>query len=113
MFRFWRTISDDYPGPLRNSYAANAALSRAYQAVFLGKPSTEQQQQVLADLKAQTGFSMVTMPEGTTDRELWFREGMRAVYGVIHSHINLSPTDMEALDNAARRERVHANQTIQ
>lgn len=101
--KLWAALSDRFPGRKRRSYEAALRLSQAYRAVFNGQPSREQQQIVLTDLHAQCGFTQVS-PSNVASGELRYREGMRAAYALIHAHLTLSPDDVAAIENAARRE---------
>lgn len=94
----------------RKNLAAEMELTQAYRAVFKGHPDVLQQQAVLADLAAGCGWNKVTLPSVASDRELWFAEGMRAAFGLIFAHLSLSPEDVEALANAARREAALSSQ---
>lgn len=78
------------------------ALTLAYREVFRGKPTKEQQQMVLADLMAKSGWNQVS--SGVSSEELWRREGMRSFFGVIFGHLSLAPNDVFELENAARLE---------
>ena len=84
------------------SWRAQSTLSNAYQSVFLGSPSSEQQQMVLTDLMAKSGWNRIS--SRVSSEELWRREGMRSLFGEIFSHISLSPGDLFDLENAARKE---------
>ena len=92
-----------------NTHSANAQLAAAYRDVLTGRPTQQQQQIVLADLMARSGFNKVT-PPSASDRDLWFAEGRRSLFGEIFSHLSLSDRDMDALNNAARIEAAHMNQ---
>jgi len=82
-------------------------LSAAYRSVFQGNPDRQQQQAVLADLAARCHWNQITVPTSkASSEELWFREGKRAAFSEIFSHLSLSPEDLQALENAARHEAV-------
>lgn len=101
MDRFsWRSLGNLFPRKKRRGPEAQLRLARAYQSVFRG----EDGQLVLADIANQSGFFRVTPAQGTTSEELWQREGMRLLYGHLHSQITLSENDLRALEYAARRE---------
>lgn len=91
-----------FPQP-QNLYAREQRLTRAYNNVFRGNPSKEDQDLVLVDLAYHSGFSMVS-PSDVSDAELRTREGKRALFALIRSKLTLTPRDIDALDNAARRE---------
>jgi len=84
------------------SWQAQSVLSHSYKAVFQGSPSSEQQQIVLADLMAKSGW--LRFSSRVSSEELWRREGMRSLFGEIFSHISLAPDDLFELENAARKE---------
>lgn len=98
----WRSLSSFVGFEKIRSWAAQHTLSEAYNAVFLGNPSTNQQQMVLADLMARSGWNQVS--SRVSSEELWRREGMRSLFGVIFGHLSLAPDDLFDLENAARKE---------
>jgi hypothetical protein len=98
----WRSLSSQVGADKFNSWTAQLTLSAAYKEVFQGKPSREQQEIVLADLMAKSGWNQVS--SGVSSEELWRREGMRSLFGVVFSHISLAPDDLFDLENAARKE---------
>lgn len=98
--RFWERLTRKYTRQRRDG---QYVLSRAYQEVFRGSPDRNQQQMVLADLAAATGFYRVS-PASANSTELAYREGQRAAFAHIFGHLSLSPDDMGALENAARHE---------
>lgn len=99
----WRSLSNYFPHKMYHSYQAQMRLTEAYKRLFQGSPSREDQEIVLADLKAKTGFVQVTPPSASNE-ELRYNEGRRSAFGEIFSHLSLNPSDLEALENAARRE---------
>lgn len=88
--------------------AAEARRTEAYRAVFRGSPSREDQEIVLADLQARASWNQVFHPS-TPDAELRQAEGRRELYAYIYNHLSLAPNDVEALNNAARRESATIN----
>lgn len=100
--KYWHRLTRKYS---KKTNEGNLVLSRAYRAVFRGHPDQSQQEMVLADLAAQCGFYQVS-PEGTDSTMLAYREGKRAAFAEIFGHLSLSPDDMTALENAARRETI-------
>lgn len=101
----WRSLSTIFPWNKSRGNEAKAQLARAYKAVFSGRASQEQAEVVLSDLANVTGFYRCH-PAGTSAEVLQYSEGMRFVFGHIHSFVNLSPEDLNALEQAARREAV-------
>ena len=99
----WLGLSRLFPWQRRKSYEAKHRLTEAYVNVFRGSPSRADQEIVLADLAALSGFSLVSGFD-TSDEELRMREGMRMLYAHIESHLSLSAGDREALREAARNE---------
>lgn len=100
----WRSISTLFPDS-RASYQKEYRLKQAYDQVFTGSPSKEDQELVLADLAFHSGFAMVSPPT-VSDVELRHNEGKRALFARIRAFLNLSQSDDMALENAARREAV-------
>lgn len=100
---FWKSISTLFPVRDARSTQAGLRLTQAYQAVFRGKPSEDDQHLVLADLSAKSGFYRVSREDVSSDA-LRQREGMRALYAHIFAYLSLNPDDVMALENAARRE---------
>ncbi len=99
----WRSLSRLFPWLKSRSTEASLRLTQAYMAVFSGKATREDAEVVLADLANYSGFYR-TSPADTPSDVLRYQEGMRAVYGYVYSHLNLSPSDISALENAARQE---------
>jgi hypothetical protein len=86
-----------------HSWFGIQTITEAYRAVFQTGASTEQQRQmVLADLMSKSGWNQVS--SGVSSEELWRREGMRSLFGVIFGNISLAPDDLFDLENAARKE---------
>ena len=104
----WATISDLFP-PGSDQFEKEARIASAYIAVFQGSPTQQDQQIVLADLMASSGFAQV-QGGGTQSDELNYREGKRALFAKVYAYLTLSSSDISALHNAARRE---AAQTIE
>ena len=101
--RVWKSISSLFPTGLSRSYGANYRLATSYQALFEGRGSRDDAEIVLADIANVSGFYRVS-PSTFTEAELRHQEGMRALYGRIHSMLRMSGPDMLALENAARVE---------
>lgn len=100
----WASIGSVFGRHARTGSTANLRLSQAYQAVFRGKPTEADQQLVLVDMLAKSGFQTVT-PSNATDAELRQQEGKRQLYAeTVFSHLSLAPWDIQALENAARFE---------
>lgn len=99
----WRSLSRVFPWHKSRTNEAALRKTQAYMAVFSGKAARDDAELVLADLANYSGFYRVS-PADTPDATLRFQEGMRAVYGYIYSHLNLSASDISALENAARQE---------
>jgi hypothetical protein len=85
-----------------HSWLGINVLTDAYRQVFQGRPTTQQQQMVLADLMAKSGWNQVS--SGVSSEELWRREGMRSLFGVVFGYLSLAPDDLFDLENAARKE---------
>jgi hypothetical protein len=104
----WRSLSRLFPDRSASSrHQKELRLTEAYNAVFRGKPSHEDQELVLADLAYQSGFSMVSHPS-ISDQELRHNEGKRFLFAQIWARLTLSHADKMALENAARLEAVTA-----
>lgn len=78
-------------------------LVRAYQSVFRGNPSREQQEIVLADMAARSGFYKVTSPDVSSD-VLRHVEGGRALFGHVFAMLTLTDEDIRAFETAVRHE---------
>jgi hypothetical protein len=101
---YWRSLSQIVPRKANSeNYERAVRLTQAYKNVFTGNPSRDDQQVVLADLHALSGFQKVS-PHGTTTEALWRIEGARTLYATIFAHLSLSDADVFALENAARHE---------
>jgi RNA-binding protein YlmH len=87
----------------RDTYAAHVKLASAYQNVFKGSPDQEQQELVLADLAAQSGFYKVSHSSLSSDA-LRQQEGKRELFGHIFAMLAMSAEDKHALEIAARHE---------
>jgi hypothetical protein len=84
---------------------AELRLRQAYQAVFFGNPSREDQSIVVADLLSKSGFQRATLAKGATDQELWQAEGKRLLYAeTVFAYVNLPEAEQLALEQAARME---------
>lgn len=99
--RLWKTVSDFFPG-YTSRYRRELRLARAYRAVFPDR-LTEDHELVLADLALQARATMV-IPSTASSDELRHTEGMRHLYYHLRAFLNLSPEDISAIENAARRE---------
>lgn len=107
--RYWTSLVAKFGfGRRARGAEAEYALALAYREVFSGKPSSDDQQIVLADLMAKSGFNAVT-PSSASNEELRMQEGKRELFANVFAYLNLSPEDMQALGNAARRELVMNN----
>lgn len=100
----WRSIWQYFPR-MNQHLQREERLTQAYRAVFLGHPTKNDQELVLVNLAHATGFSMVSGPD-VSDAELRTNEGKRTVFALIKARINLTPQDVDAIENAARREAV-------
>lgn len=83
--------------------AAEARIALAYQRVFTGSPSAEDQGIVLVDFANFTGFYRVTPPEGGDRDTIVFNEGMRTAYGRIFQYLRMSEAEVLSLEIAARQ----------
>ena len=81
---------------------AKLELAEAYQRVFRGSPTSDDQSMVLADLANYSGFYKVLA--GASASDLSEEAGRRQVYGRIHEHLRMSSLEMEDLEVAARME---------
>jgi hypothetical protein len=83
--------------------AVDLAIAGAYQRVFTGNPSEEDQNLVLIDLANVSGFYRVTSPAvGASRDDILFNEGQRAVYARIFRFLRMSDAEMISLETAAR-----------
>ena len=91
------------PGRPASRLEAEARIALAYQRVFTGTPSAEDQGIVLVDLANFTGFYRVTPPEGGERDTIVFNEGMRTAYGRIFQYLRMSDVEIISLEVAARQ----------
>jgi hypothetical protein len=82
---------------------AEARIALAYQRVFTGAPSADDQGIVLVDFANFTGFYRVTPPEGGDRDTIVFNEGMRTAYGRIFQYLRMSDVEILSLEVAARQ----------
>src|SRR5262245_26409068 len=80
---------------------AELRLAAAYQRTFMGSPTNEDQELVLVDLADFSGFYRVTAPQSGSD-QVFFNEGLRALYGRIFRYLRMSDAERQALETAAR-----------
>jgi hypothetical protein len=99
----WNSVSQGAQKGRKRGAQTQQRLAEAYQAVFAGKPTTADQQIVLADMASYTGFFMYH-PKDVTDGALRYGEGMRAAFGRIHAFLTMTPEQSEGLQRAARIE---------
>jgi hypothetical protein len=101
----WRSLYTLFPRGKRRGMQAELRLRQAYQAVFFGNPSREDQCIVVADLLSKSGFQRATLAKGATDQELWQAEGKRLLYAeTVFAYVNLPEAEQLALEQAARME---------
>jgi hypothetical protein len=104
----WRSIVNIFGiGQPSKGLTAELRRTEAYRAVFHGSPSREDQEIVLADLLAKSGFNAVS-DETVSSDALRYREGRRSFYSEVFAYLSLSPSDVTALQNAARLEIANA-----
>lgn len=96
----WCSLSNFFNRGKRRSFDAQRELIKAYRTVF----RSQEGQVVLSDLANKSGFYKATLAHGSTDREIWQTEGKRLLFAEIFALLNLSDTDLRALEYAARRE---------
>ncbi len=99
----WRSLVTQFSFPKSRSQKAQVELTKAYREVFTGRPDKAQQELVLADLMAKSGWNRVSPPTMSSE-QLWHREGKRTFFAVIFGHLSLADEDVRALENAARLE---------
>lgn len=101
----WRSISSIFPRGKRRGMQAQLRLTDAYQAVFFGRPSREDQAIVLADMINKSGFQKATQARGSSDQEVWQQEGKRLLYAeTVFANLTLPDAERRALEQAARVE---------
>jgi hypothetical protein len=81
---------------------AELRLANAYQRVFLGSATREDQEIVLVDLADFTGFYRVTSPEFVPRETVFYNEGMRGAYGRIFRYLRFGDDERASLETAAR-----------
>lgn len=99
----WPSITSIFGKRKARGLEAQVALTTAYRNVFQGSPTRQEQNIVLADLAAKSGFYGVSS-SSLSDADLRHREGMRAAYQIINRHLTLTAADLHTLENAARIE---------
>lgn len=77
----------------------------AYQRVFRGMPSSEDQEIVLADLANASSWRKVC-PSSVSNDELRYVEGARSLFSRVFAFLSLNDADVRALEEAARHEAV-------
>ena len=77
-------------------------LANAYNNVFRGKPTTAEQQMVLADLECESGFVQVVEPGPGVSLD--YETGKRYLYGRIFRFLNMTFEEHNDLHTAARAE---------
>lgn len=100
--KYWHSFVSKYKDAVKKLYP-QYEITEAYRRVFLGKPSTEDQQMVLSHFAARCGWNTIT-PPSVASKELWFAEGKRAAFAELFGHIALSHDDMALFENAVKRE---------
>ena len=101
--RVWTSAHPD--GTNRKEYEAEYKLTGAYRRVFMGSPSKQDQEMVLADMLAFSGFSRAS-DENVTNNLLLMREGRRQLYARLFSFLNMGTEAIQALELAARMESI-------
>ncbi len=109
--RAWRALSHLFPDR-KAAMQREHRLTEAYVNVFQGHPSKEDQDLVLINLAQQAGWSMVSPPEAS-DQTLRHHNGKRYLFAQIWARLSLSDDDRMAIENAARREAVMAEEFAQ
>jgi hypothetical protein len=99
----WRNIASLFGRTRAQSLEADIRRTQAYQSVFRGSPTREDQEIVLSDLRSFTGFDKVS-PASVSGEMLRQAEGKREAFARIWQHLSLSPADVLALENAARQD---------
>jgi hypothetical protein len=85
---------------------AELRLGLAYQRVFSGSPTDDDQRIVMVDLADFSGFYRVTSTADGRD-EIVFNEGKRAAYARIFRYLRMSAEEMASLETAARETAAH------
>lgn len=99
----WPSLTSIFGKRAARGLEAQVALTAAYRNVFQGSPTRQEQNIVLADLAAKSGFYGVSSSSLSSDA-LRQREGMRELFSVINRHLTLTAADVHLLENAARIE---------
>lgn len=107
--RWWSSIANRFARGHRRGPEAQLRCRSAYQAVFRGHPTKEDQEIVLADLASYSGFFMYH-PKEASDGDLRYGEGRRSVFGRVHGQLTMTVEQQQALQEAARAEAAANNQ---
>lgn len=99
----WRSLASIFTRDKARTKEAQIRLASAYRAVFTGSPGKEDQEIVLADLANACSWRKVCGPS-VTNEELRYVEGTRAAFSRVFAFLSLTPSDISALEEAARRE---------
>ncbi|NQW01670.1 MAG: hypothetical protein HQ483_18345 [Rhodospirillales bacterium] len=92
-----QSLSNWFKPGERRSAEAEQKLRRAYQAVFLGKPSKQDQEVVLSDLLSFGDLFSVALP----DEDLRLREGRRQLAYRLFRFLELAEAERRATAVAA------------
>ena len=96
--RGFDTIATLFARGRRRTAKAQGRLRDAYVRVFEGTGDREDADLVFVDLARRSGYYYTTHPQGVSDRDIWFKEGQRALFARIVQQLNLP---QEALNKLA------------
>lgn len=99
----WASIAQGAPQQHRRDDVAARRMAEAFRAVFMGQPTSADQQLVLAELAAYSRY-FVSDVRDLSDTELRSWSGMRALFGRILNDLTLTDAQMLALMQATRAE---------
>lgn len=97
------TIARLFSGRARRSARAQQTLVEAYTHVFEGGGTAQEADLVLVDLARHSRYYYTSTPD-TSNREVWFNEGQRAMFARIVRMLNLPSEARDRLASAVMLE---------
>ena len=104
--RFFSSLANLLPLTRRKEAERQLRLAQAYEAVFFGQPTRQDQDIVLLDLSITTGFYRVD-PIANRD-QLQFNEGKRFVFARVFRFLTVTDEERRSFEAAARESSAQA-----
>lgn len=98
----WVSLASQYSRGRRRGMEAVETLANAYNNVFMGNPTKNEQQIVLADLECESGFVQVVEPGPGVSLD--YETGKRFMFGRIFRFLKMTTEEHDELHKAARAE---------